>query len=315
MNKLQEIAEYTKKRIDKQKLLLPPEELIKMAQSACRRETVPMPAIPFESVSSFDGPLSFNGISPSDNISSLKVSLSFDCSSSFVDTLPSDDSFPFEIALRHSDLAFICEIKRASPSKGIIAEPFPYLDIAGEYETAGAAAISVLTEPHYFKGNDLYLNEIAGKVSIPLLRKDFIIDSYMIYEAKILGAAAVLLICALLESNTLAGYISIAHSLGLSALVETHTEAEVEMALNAGARIIGVNNRDLETFGVDIAVSERLRKMVPLDIVFVSESGIHCAQDVRILRRIGVNAVLVGETLMRSLNRKATLDELRGNTP
>jgi len=224
-------------------------------------------------------------------------------------------AFPFETALSCDDIAFICEVKKASPSKGLIADTFPYIDIAKEYENAGAAAISVLTEPNYFKGSDLYLREIAGTVSIPLLRKDFTVDSYMIYEAKILGASAILLICAMLDKDTLAEYIGIAHSLGLSALVETHTEAEVDMALNAGTRIIGVNNRNLRTFEVDITLSERLRKMVPKDIVFISESGIRCAEDIKKLRQNGVDAVLIGETLMRSSDKKAALDELRGNAP
>jgi len=222
------------------------------------------------------------------------------------------DGFPFEKSLRSKDIAFICEIKRASPSKGIIAEDFPYLEIAKDYEAAGAAAVSVLTEPFYFKGDDRYLREIADVVSIPLLRKDFTVDSYMIYEAKVLGASAVLLICAIMDKKTLTEYINIAHSLGLSALVETHTGAEVGMALEAGARVIGVNNRNLKTFKVDISLSERLRTRAPQDIIFVSESGIRTADDVDRLRQHGVDAVLVGETLMRSHNKKAELDKLRG---
>jgi len=220
--------------------------------------------------------------------------------------------FPFEKALRSDDMAFICEVKRASPSKGIIAEDFPYVDIAKDYELAGAAAISVLTEPYYFKGDDQHLREIANNVSIPLLRKDFTVDEYMIYEAKLLGASAVLLICAILDEETLKKYLAIAHSLGLSVLVEAHTEAEVKMALNAGARIIGVNNRNLKTFEVDIALSNRLRKMVPQDIIFVSESGIRTADDVEDLRKNNVDAVLVGETLMRSPDKKVALADLRG---
>jgi len=223
-----------------------------------------------------------------------------------------ENDFPFEKALRTNDIAFICEIKRASPSKGIIAEDFPYLDIARDYEAAGAAAISVLTEPFYFRGSDQYLHEIANAVSIPLLRKDFTVDSYMIYEAKLLGASAVLLICSLLEQDVLAEYISIAHSLGLSALVETHSEDEVKMALSVGAKIIGVNNRNLKTFEVDIALSERLRVLVPPDVLFVSESGINRAEDISRLRQLGANAVLIGETLMRSPDKKAVLAELRG---
>jgi len=223
--------------------------------------------------------------------------------------------FPFEKALRSADIAFICEIKRASPSNGVIAENFPYLSIAKDYEAAGAKAISVLTEPYYFRGSDRYLREIADRVSIPLLRKDFIVDRYMIDEAKILGASAVLLICALLNQETLAAYIGAAHQLGLSALVEAHTEAEADMALSAGARIIGVNNRNLQTFDVDISISERLRRIVPRDILFVAESGVRTADDVNRLRQCGADAVLIGETLMRSPDKKAALAALRGDTP
>jgi len=223
------------------------------------------------------------------------------------------NSFPFEEALNSDDIAFICEIKKASPSKGIIAKDFPYLDIAKDYEKAGAAAISVLTEPYYFKGDDRYLSEIAGKVSIPLLRKDFTVDSYMIYEAKLLGASAVLLICALLNEDILKEYIAIADSLGLSALVETHNEEEVDMALGAGARIIGVNNRDLKTFEIDMTLSERLKKIVPSDKLFVSESGITSPEDIERLRKSGVNAVLIGETIMRSSDKKFEILRLRGD--
>jgi len=222
--------------------------------------------------------------------------------------------FPFEKALTSSgDIAFICEIKKASPSKGVIADDFPYLDIAREYESAGAAAISVLTEPYYFKGDDRYLREIAGVVSIPLLRKDFTVDDYMIYEAKILGASAVLLICSILSDDALAEYIAVAHSLGLSALVETHDEKEVDAALRAGARIIGVNNRNLKTFEVDISLSERLRKIVPPDIIFVSESGIKSPEDVSKLREIGANAVLIGEAIMRNPDKRSEILRLRGD--
>ena len=222
------------------------------------------------------------------------------------------DDFAFEKALRVKDIAFICEIKKASPSKGIIAEDFPYLDIAVDYEAAGAAAISVLTEPYYFKGDDRYLREVADIVSTPLLRKDFIVDNYMIYEAKILGASAVLLICSILNQKTLAEYIGIAHSLGLSALVEVHDEDEVKIAVNAGARIIGVNNRNLKTFEVDTGISIRLRKLVPGNIIFVSESGICTAEDIDMMRKNGVGAVLVGEKLMRSPDKKKALADLRG---
>ena len=225
-----------------------------------------------------------------------------------------NNHFLFEDALKTNDVAFICEIKKASPSKGIITEDFQYINIAREYERAGSAAISVLTEPFYFKGDDQYLREIAETVSIPLLRKDFTVDSYMIYEAKVLGASAVLLICSLLNLDTLTEYIEIAHSLGLSALVEVHSEDEVDMALKAGARIIGVNNRNLKTFEVDITLSERLRKLVPPDIIFVSESGIKTTQDVENLRSIGVSAVLIGETIMRSDDKYGEILRLRGKS-
>ena len=223
-----------------------------------------------------------------------------------------NNSFPFEQALKQKDIAFICEIKKASPSKSVIAQDFPYLSIAEEYEEAGAAAISVLTEPYYFMGNDSYLQEISNKVKTPLLRKDFTVDSYMIYEAKVLGAAAVLLICAISNEKTLAKYIKITESLGLSALVETHDENEVKMALSAGARIIGVNNRDLKTFEIDMSMSERLRKIVPKDVLFVSESGINSPDDIAKLREIKADAVLIGESIMKSQDKKAEIKRLQG---
>ena len=207
--------------------------------------------------------------------------------------------FPFEKALKGGDIAFICEVKKASPSKGVIAENFDYVKIAQDYEAAGAAAISVLTEPYWFKGSDNYLREIADAVKVPLLRKDFTVDEYMIYETKVLGASALLLIVAIFDEPTLKKYIETAHSIGLSALVEVHDEREIEMALKAGARMIGVNNRDLKTFEVDISLSERLRPLVPKGVIFVAESGIKTREDVARLRKVGTDAVLVGETLMR----------------
>lgn len=221
--------------------------------------------------------------------------------------------FPFETALGRQGLSFICEVKKASPSKGVIAKEFPYLQIASEYEAAGADAVSCLTELEYFLGSDRYLEEIAGKISLPVLRKDFTVDPYMIYEAKILGASAVLLICAILDREEVREGIRIADSLGLSALVEAHDEAEVEKALDAGARIVGVNNRDLRTFQVDLDNSRRLRAMVPSDILFVSESGIRTPEDIRRLRENGTDAVLIGETFMRSPDKKKMICELRGN--
>lgn len=220
-------------------------------------------------------------------------------------------AFSFERALSGGGMHFICECKKASPSKGLIAPDFPYMEIARSYEAAGASAISVLTEPGWFLGQDRFLREISEAVSIPCLRKDFTVDPYMIYEAKLLGASAVLLICAILDDVRLAEYLEIAHSLGLSALVEAHDETEVRRALAAGARIIGVNNRDLRTFEVDINNSVRLRSLVPSDRIYVSESGIRNAGDVGVLYRNGTNAVLIGETLMRSLDKGAQLRELR----
>ena len=223
-----------------------------------------------------------------------------------------DTGFPFEAALAGPDISFICECKKASPSKGLIAPDFPYLRIAREYEAAGAACISVLTEPEWFLGENRYLKEIAETVSIPCIRKDFTVDSYMIYEAKTLGASAVLLICSLLDRDTLRRYIEICDTLGLSALVEAHDEREIGDAVAAGARIIGVNNRNLKTFTVDVGNSGRLRALVPENILFVAESGIRTAEDIQSLREAGVDAVLIGETLMRSEDKKKMLDTLRG---
>lgn len=221
-------------------------------------------------------------------------------------------SFPFEKALSCKGISFICEVKKASPSRGIIAEDFPYKEIAIEYEQAGASALSVLTEPYYFKGSDDYLEEIRDAVKIPILRKDFTVDTYMLYEAKCIGASAILLICAILSDEQLKTYMETAKELGLSALVEAHTEEEVRRALACGAGIVGVNNRDLKTFQVDIHTSERLRKLVPEEVLYVSESGIRSGEDVRRLKENGTDAVLIGETLMRSDNKKKMLDELRG---
>lgn len=221
-------------------------------------------------------------------------------------------SFAFENALKKTDISFICECKKASPSKGLIAPDFPYLQIAKDYEAAGADCISVLTEPKWFLGSDEYLKEIANTVNTPCLRKDFTVDEYMIYEAKVLGASAVLLICSILSEEQIKSYISICDELGLSALVEAHDENEVQTALNAGARIIGVNNRNLKDFSVDTDNSRRLRGLIPRDVLFVSESGVSCAENVAKLREIGADAVLIGETLMRALDKKAKLDELRG---
>lgn len=223
-----------------------------------------------------------------------------------------DTGFPFEKALAREGMSFICEVKKASPSKGVIAEHFPYVEIAREYEKSGADAISVLTEPYFFQGSNEYLKEIRRSVSIPLLRKDFTVDEYMIYEAKEMGADAVLLICAILSRMQLEEYAGIAKELGLSALVEAHDEQEIGMALGAGAGIIGVNNRNLKDFTVDIANSIRLRELVPGNVLFVSESGMKTREDIARLERNGTNAVLIGETFMRSRDKGAMLWELSG---
>ena len=245
-------------------------------------------------------------------VENQKKKLSLDEIKKFALSLPKGN-FSFEKALKKDDIAFICECKKASPSKGIIAENFPYLQIAKDYETAGADCISVLTEPKWFLGSDEYLKEIANTVSIPCLRKDFTVDEYMIYQAKLLGASAVLLICSILSESQLKEYIAVCETLGLSALVEVHDESEIQTALQSGAKIIGVNNRNLKDFSVDTQNSGNLRKLVPNDIIFVSESGVKTSEDVQTLRNIGANAVLIGETLMRAENKSQKLAELRGH--
>ena len=225
---------------------------------------------------------------------------------------PEKQVFPFEQALSGTDIGFICECKKASPSKGLIAPDFPYLEIAKEYEAAGASCISVLTEPRWFLGENRFLKEITDTVRIPCIRKDFTVDEYMIYEAKTLGASAVLLICSLLDTGTLRRFRELCDELGLSALVEAHDEREIDSALQAGARIIGVNNRNLKDFSVDVHNSERLRRLVPEEVLFVAESGIKTAKDIQVLREARVNGVLIGETLMRSADKKRMLEELRG---
>ncbi|MDO4188138.1 MAG: indole-3-glycerol phosphate synthase TrpC [Lachnospiraceae bacterium] len=271
MTILNEIAEYTKERIEKEKKAIPEEEVRGLAEKLAVMEV---------------------------DINNLEKD---------------GKAFLFEESIRkEKEMSFICECKKASPSKGLIAEQFPYIDIAKEYEAAGATAISVLTEPKWFLGSDRYLEEIAETVSIPCLRKDFTVDPYMIYQAKIYGAGAVLLICSLLDTDTLTEYINIADSLGLSHIVEAHDEKEIESAMKAKARIIGVNNRNLKDFTVDINNSGRLRALVPAETLFVAESGIKTREDVAKLETIGVNAVLVGETLMRAADKKKMLNELKG---
>ncbi|NMA64763.1 MAG: indole-3-glycerol phosphate synthase TrpC [Clostridiaceae bacterium] len=222
------------------------------------------------------------------------------------------DNFAFEKALKNKGMSFICEVKKASPSRGIISPDFLYQDIAKEYEKAGASAISVLTEPEYFKGRDYHLKEISCLVSIPVLRKDFIIDKYQIYETKLLGADAVLLICSLLSTDILRQFIAICDELGLSTLVEAHTKEEIACAIEAGARVIGVNNRNLQTFEVDIQNCVTLRSYVPENIIYVAESGIQTQEDISMLEKVGVDAVLIGEALMKCPDKKAMLSYLKG---
>ena len=227
-------------------------------------------------------------------------------------SLPLNEKFFFEESLNDKKFSFICEIKKASPSKGTIVENFPYTDIAKEYEQAGATAISVLTEPNFFKGSDKFLKDVADIVNIPILRKDFIVDEYQIYQAKLIGADAILLICAILDEKILNKFLNIAKNLKLSCLVETHNEDEIKMALNSEAKIIGINNRDLKTFRVDIKTSLELQKFIPKNKILISESGIKTVQDIKILKENGFNGVLIGESIMLSKNKKQFLLKLQG---
>lgn len=226
-----------------------------------------------------------------------------------------DSILPFEEALKKSYVNFICEVKKASPSKGIISEEFPYRQIAKEYEAAGASCISILTEPDYFLGSNTYLSEIRKEVKIPILRKDFIIDEYQIYESKMLGADCILLICSILTKEQLTQYLKLCDELQLSALVEAHNEEEVKLAVSLGARMIGVNNRNLKNFSMDMSNSLQLRSLVPSDILFISESGIGTPEDILLCHNTKVNGVLIGETLMRAENKKLMIEELRSLLP
>ena len=224
------------------------------------------------------------------------------------------NQYPFRQALSGEGIHLICEVKKASPSKGVIAKEFPYVEIAKDYERGGASAVSVLTEPYYFLGSNEYLKHIRSEIAIPILRKDFIVEEYQIYETKTLGADACLLICSILSKEQLKQYLTLAHKLGLSALVETHDEEEIAMAVKAGAGIIGVNNRNLKDFSVDIGHSQNLRKLVPAETIFVAESGIQNKEQVAALRKDGVNAVLIGETFMRAPDRAGMVKEFRMET-
>lgn len=248
-----------------------------------------------------------------ERVAAAKLQVSAEAMEQAARALPADHTLPFERALRGQGMSFICEAKRASPSRGLISPEFPYLDIARDYEAAGAACISVLTEPTRFQGSDTYLHDIAATVSVPVLRKDFTVDQYQLFETKVLGASAVLLICALLDDATLTRFLKLCDQLGLSALVEAHDETEVGRALAAGARVVGVNNRDLRDFSVNLNTSVHLRPLVPPEVLFVAESGITTPADVARLRDAGVDGVLVGECLMRATNRAAKLAELAGD--
>ena len=246
-----------------------------------------------------------------ERVAAAKAALSLADLRRQAEALPKGD-FAFEKVIRKPGMSFICECKKASPSKGLIAPDFPYLEIAKAYEAAGADCVSVLTEPKWFLGSDGYLRDIAAAVSIPCLRKDFTVDEYMIWRAKLLGASAVLLICAILTPRQLGEYLDLCDDLGLAALVEAHDETEIRTALDAGARMVGVNNRNLKDFTVDTENSRRLRTLVPEGVLFVAESGVRDGADVRRLRDSGADAVLVGEALMRAPDRTAKLAELRG---
>lgn len=221
------------------------------------------------------------------------------------------DGEKFLSALQKKNLSFICEVKKASPSKGIIAENFPYVEIAQDYENFGADCISCLTEPKFFLGSDEIFTEIRKKITIPMLRKDFTVDAYQIYQAKFLGADCVLLICAILSKNQLENFLQICDDLKISALVETHDEIEIKTALEVGAKIIGVNNRNLKNFSVDFTNAARLREIIPAEKIFVSESGVKTVEDIKILKKIGADAVLIGETLMRATDKKKILSEFK----
>lgn len=225
---------------------------------------------------------------------------------------PIRGDFAFEEALRREGLSFICECKKASPSKGVIEPDFRYLDIARDYERAGADCISVLTEPKWFLGSDRYLQEIADAVTVPCIRKDFTVDEYQIYQAKVLGASAVLLICSILSEKQLEDFLSVCQTLGLSALVEVHDASEAKMAVEAGARIVGVNNRNLKDFTVDTENSRKLRDLIPDNVLFVSESGVKDEGDIAKIKQMGADAVLIGEALMRAADKKEMLNRLRG---
>ena len=276
---LDQLADYARLRVEKDKKAVPFSEIRRMAEAAAFG-IAQAPAVSLQAASLPEEP-------------------------------PRREPFAFEKALKKPGLSFICEVKKASPSKGIIAEDFPYLDIAAGYEQAGADCVSVLTEPKWFLGSDQIFKEIRAKIRLPMIRKDFTVDAYQIYQAKAMGADAVLLICALLPTEVIREYLSICDQLGMTALVEAHDEAEIASAAAAGARVIGVNNRNLKTFTVDFSNSRRLRQLVPENALFVAESGVKGPEDIRALAGLGADGVLVGEALMRADDKKLTLAQFR----
>lgn len=295
MNILEEIAERTRVRITEEEAAKPLAQLVQEAEALREKELSQGVNLPLEPLQEEAAKTDAKSVAES-----------------FAGADGRPGRYRFYKALQKEGMSYICEVKKASPSKGLIAPDFPYVKIAREYEKAGASAISCLTEPYYFKGSDAYLREIASTVSIPVLRKDFTVNQYMIYQAKVLGASAILLICAILDDEQLTEYLALADSLGLDALVEAHDAEEVARALKAGAQIVGVNNRDLKTFEVDVRNSIRLREQAPRDVLFVSESGIKTSEDIRKLYENEVDAVLIGETLMRSEDKKQALETLNG---
>lgn len=295
MNILEEIAERTRVRITEEEAAKPLAQLAQEAEALREKELSQGVNLPLEPLQEEAAKTDAKSVAES-----------------FAGADGRPGRYRFYKALQKEGMSYICEVKKASPSKGLIALDFPYVKIAREYEKAGASAISCLTEPYYFKGSDAYLREIASTVSIPVLRKDFTVNQYMIYQAKVLGASAILLICAILDDEQLTEYLALADSLGLDALVEAHDAEEVARALKAGAQIVGVNNRDLKTFEVDVRNSIRLREQAPRDVLFVSESGIKTSEDIRKLYENEVDAVLIGETLMRSEDKKQALETLNG---
>ena len=292
-NILDRIAAKTRERISLEMQQVPLSEIRRQAEQGARQDSQPAHSAPFSA-----------GAGTGKSAPTPPASSAFN-----------RHGGSFYRALARPGISFICEVKKASPSKGVIAEHFPYLEIAREYEAAGAAAISCLTEPHWFLGSDQYLREITSQVSIPVLRKDFTIHPYMIYQAKAYGAAAILLICSLLDDAELRDYMQLAYELHLDVLTEAHSAEEIARAVNAGANIIGVNNRNLKTFEVDVENSRRLRALAPQDVIFVSESGIRTAGDIRALYENGTDAVLIGETLMRAEDKRAMLNELTSQLP